>query len=178
MTVQTAIATATANVRSLSHTQKALWLTAQMSPESAAYNVYATVRIPAALDLAAWQTAWETVVARHEVLRSTYTTNETGEPIAIVEDEAILDAAVTNTSALSEAQLQTQIVAESDRPFDLETDSALRVRLYKKSETEYYQLVVLHEIAGELRSIEILLQEFRRAYANALKPSATLAIAA
>lgn len=52
-------------------------------------------------------------------------------------------------------------------PFDLKCDPPLR--LYRKSRDDCYQLVVLHEIAGKLRSVEILLQEFRHAYANALK---------
>src|SRR5438105_3588257 len=56
----------------LSFSQQRLWFLAQFEPDSALYNEPKAVRIRGALNVQALQQALDTIVARHEVLRTTF----------------------------------------------------------------------------------------------------------
>src|SRR5262249_32325563 len=56
----------------LSHGQRAIWFLHQLAPTSAAYNIASLVRIPAALNIAALQRAFQVLIERHPALRTTF----------------------------------------------------------------------------------------------------------
>lgn len=143
----------------LSYAQKALWLIYQMAPESAAYNIYNTVRIASELNIQIWYRVWQQVVERHAILRSTYT-NCNGEPIQIVHAHQEIDIKLTDVSSWSETFLKQQILAEAHRPFNLEQGKLLRVNLFTRSLKEHIQLIAIHEIVGGMPSINIMIEEF------------------
>jgi hypothetical protein len=143
----------------LSYAQKALWLIYQMAPESAAYNIYSTVRITSELNIEAWHRVWQKIVERHDILRSTYT-NCNGEPIQVVHAHQEVDIKLTDESSWSESFLKKQILAEANRPFNLERGQLLRVNLFTRSIKQHIQLIAIHEIVGGMPSINILIEEF------------------
>src|SRR5437868_11758371 len=59
-------------VAPMSFAQELLWLLDRATPGLTAYNVPRAIRIRGALDAAALRGALDTVVARHEILRTTY----------------------------------------------------------------------------------------------------------
>src|SRR2546421_2282816 len=63
----------------LSFAQQRLWFLDQFEPGSAEYNVPLALRLRGELDEAALRSALEALVARHEVLRTSYGA-ERGEP--------------------------------------------------------------------------------------------------
>ena len=63
--------------------QVGLWLLAQLDPASTAYHVPAAVRLRGPLDADVLARAFDTLVARHEILRTTFTT-EDGEVCQVV----------------------------------------------------------------------------------------------
>jgi len=67
----------------MSFAQELLWLLDRASPGMHGYNVPRTARLRGPLDVAALQAALDGVVARHEVLRSTFDLVD-GEPRQIV----------------------------------------------------------------------------------------------
>jgi len=67
----------------LSRGQQALWFIYQKDPESVAYNIFITTRLVGELNLEAWRRAWQKLVRRHSILRTTYRTLE-GKPVAVV----------------------------------------------------------------------------------------------
>lgn len=144
---------------SLSYAQKALWLIYQMAPESAAYNIYSTVRITSELNIQTWYRVWQKILERHAILRSTYT-NCNGEPIQIVHDRQQVDVKLTDVSSWSESFLKKQILAAAHHPFNLELGKLLRVNLFTRSIKEHIQLIAIHEIVGGMPSINILIDEF------------------
>lgn len=143
----------------LSHGQQAMWFLYQIAPQSIAYNIFMTVRLCGELDLGAWHRAWQKIVERHSILRTAYTERD-GELIQVVHSYQEVDIQVTDASAWSEDYLKKQILAETDRPFNLESDRVLRVRLFTRSPQEHIQLLSMHHIAGDMWSFDILLNEF------------------
>lgn len=153
---------------SLSHGQQAMWFLYQMAPQSIAYNIYITVRLCQELDLGAWHQAWLHIVERHPILRTTYT-ERNGQPIQVVRPYQEVDVKVTDATSWSEDYLKNQILAETDRPYNLETGSVLRVHLFTRSAEEHIQLLAMHHIAGDMWSFDILIDELRVLYAAEFK---------
>ncbi len=152
----------------LSHGQQAMWFLYQMAPQSIAYNIYTTVLIGSELDLGAWHRAWLYIVERHQLLRTTYTERD-GQPVQVVHPYLEVDVKMTDASSWSEDYLKKQILAEADRPYNLETGPVLRVHLFTRSALEHIQLLAMHHIAGDMWSFDILLDELRVLYAAEVK---------
>ncbi len=66
----------------LSFAQQRMWILDQLEPGSSAYNVPAAVELEGSLHLASLDQAIEAIVARHEVLRTTFHKSAHGEPRA------------------------------------------------------------------------------------------------
>lgn len=152
----------------LSYGQQAMWFLYQIAPQSIAYNIYTTVRISSELDLGAWHRAWQHIIERHPILRTTYKQHE-DQPVQVVHPYQEVDIKVTDASSWDLDYLKKQILAEAERPYNLETDSVLRVHLFTRSATEHIQIIAMHHIAGDIWSFDILLNELRVLYATEAK---------
>jgi NRPS condensation-like uncharacterized protein len=133
----------------LSYGQQAMWFLFQIAPQSIAYNLYTTVRISSELDLRAWRRAWLHIVERHPILRTTYTQHQ-DQPVQVVHPYQEADIKVTDASSWNLDYLKKQILAEADRPYNLETGPVLRVHLFTRSPEEHIQLLAMHHIAGDM----------------------------
>ena len=161
----------------LSYGQQAMWFLYQIAPLSIAYNIYTTVQISSELDLRAWHRAWLHIVERHPILQTTYTQHE-AQPLQVVQLYQEVDIKVTDASSWNLDYLKNQILAEADRPYNLETGPVLRVHLFTRSPEEHIQLLAMHHIAGDMWSFDILLDELRVLYAAQVKtlPQASLQV--
>jgi amino acid adenylation domain-containing protein len=147
----------------LSYGQQALWFLYQIDPESVAYNIFTTVRISSKLDIEALRRAWNKIIERHAILRTTYT-SYAGTPVQRIHEKQEVDIQITDASNWSEDYLREQIFIETDRPFNLEIDSVLRINLFTQSVEEHILLLTMHHIAGDLWSFDTLLNEFQNFY--------------
>ena len=161
----------------LSYGQQAMWFLFQIAPQSIAYNIYTTVQISSELDLRAWRRAWLHIVERHPILRTTYTQHK-DQPVQVVHPYQEVDIKVTDASSWNLDYLKKQILAEADRPYNLETGPVLRVHLFTRSPEEHIQLLAMHHIAGDMWSFDILLNELQVLYAAEVKtlPQASLQV--
>jgi len=141
----------------LAHGQRALWHLYQRAPKSTALNIYCTVEFSPDLNLTSWHRAWQKIGERHSILRTTYTTRE-GQPVQVVDLHRELQLDVTDASNWSEDYLKTQILATADCPFDLQKGSVIRVQLYSRHDKTCVQVLVMHQIAGDMWSFDILLE--------------------
>jgi len=147
-----------ASFHPLSLGQQALWFLYQMAPESVAYNIFITARILSNLDRKAWQRAWQKIVNRHPILRTTYTTYE-GKPFQIIHEQIEVSIQVTDASNWSEDYLKEQILLETDRPFNLEKESVWRLNLFTRSAQEHILLLTMHHIASDSWSFDVIFNE-------------------
>lgn len=135
-----------------------------------AYNQPMALRLHGALDTAALRRSCFELVRRHEVLRTTYGL-EAGAWYQRIAAEPEFDLPVADLSRLSaaerEARLQEELTAETRRPFDLERGPVCRGRLFRLGEEEHVLLLVVHHVAMDEWSYELVhreLAEFYRAF--------------
>ena len=152
----------------LAHGQRALWHLYQMAPKSTYLNIYCTVEFGSDLNLTSWHRAWQKIGERHSILRTTYTSRE-GQPVQVVDPHRKVQLDVTDASNWSEDYLKTQILATADRPFDLEKGSVIRVQLYTRHDKTSVQILVMHHIAGDMWSFDILLEELQLLYTTEME---------
>jgi amino acid adenylation domain-containing protein len=151
----------------LSFGQQRLWFVNQMDPESAAYNMPRAVHIRGALNREALRRALDTIVARHEVLRTTYTLVD-GRPMQVIgEPRAVVMPLIDlreSPDAEREEELQRLILADTRRPFDLSSDLMLRAALFQLGEDAHVLLLVTYHIASDRWSAGVLFRELAAAY--------------
>jgi len=151
----------------LSFAQQRLWFLNILEPGSTQYHHSQTNKITGALNLEALRAALEDVVARHEVLRTTIDTVE-GTPVQTVQPVPRLELPLTDLSGVPAADreraLRLWLIQEMERPFDLSRDLMLRPALARLSDEEHVLFVVVHHIASDAWSMDVLLRELADLY--------------
>ena len=129
------------------------------------------------LDVAALRQALEAIIARHEVLRTTFVA-EDGNPVQVIGEPRAVPLSVSELDILPEAEreaeLYRQLAREVRRPFDLARDVMLRGALYRLRPAEHVLLLTMHHIASDAWSMGVLLRELGalyRAFATHEPPS-------
>src|SRR6266436_938213 len=95
----------------LSYGQQALWLTHQLAPQSWAYNVLFAARVQSEVQTTALHGALQALLARHPILRTTYTTRH-GKPEQQIHEHLsvsfeVIDAAAWSDEAAMERLIET-----------------------------------------------------------------------
>ncbi|MFB9392277.1 amino acid adenylation domain-containing protein [Streptomyces coeruleoprunus] len=147
-----------AAVRTVSSAQRRLWFLDQLSRGSADSLLPLALRIRGALDVPALERALAGVVARHEVLRTRFVTVG-GEPVPRVEPPGRFAVARVDLDGVGEL-----FAAELARPLDLAEEIPLRATLARLGPDEHVLLLVVHHIAVDGWSWDVLLRELAAGY--------------
>jgi len=151
----------------LSFAQQSLWFLNQLEPESPAYNESRAYRLSGVLDVAALQKALDQIIARHEVLRTTFVSID-GNPTQVIAETRSIALPLIDLSAWPtsgrEAEARRLLAENIGRPFDLSRDLMLRVMLLCLDEREHILLAVNHHIAFDGWSSTIFWQELADLY--------------
>ncbi|MEU8756928.1 amino acid adenylation domain-containing protein [Streptomyces chartreusis] len=143
----------------LSSAQWRSWLHQQRMPDCAADNRPLAVRLPGPLDLAALQTSLTELLARHAILRTRYDYDSAGQPVPVVQPVEPVRLAIEDDDP------EAVLTAELARPFDLASEAPIRIRLVRRAGADSaVLLVVLHEIAADHRSRELIAKQVRAGY--------------
>ncbi|WP_283188196.1 non-ribosomal peptide synthase/polyketide synthase [Pseudomonas sp. PMCC200344] len=154
----------------LSFEQQRLWFLEQLSAGGGEYNVVSAVQFDGELNTQALQSALNSVVQRHEILRSRIVRETDGELALIIEPQvnltlrvAALDAATDDTWQ----QLTDEAIhAETGQRFDLATQVPIRATLIQRSgRTQALLLLTVHHCATDDASSQNLLDELAQFYA-------------
>lgn len=152
----------------LSEGQRSLWLTWQLDPQSAGYNMAGALHLKGALDPSSLNAALEALVQRHDILRTYYPLSETGGPVQrlardwhpeLICNDIPGDAAVEQEQVLHDALTQL-----ARQPFDLEQAPPLTVALYRLSAEHHVLAIVQHHIAGDGWSVQVLIDDLCALY--------------
>jgi len=159
----------------LSFAQERLWFLEQLEGPSALYNSTHTFRMRGDLDAAAMAEACRELVARHEILRTTFESDD-GTPVQVIhapEDLPAIDGHWGQDASSAEIEAFVQAVARE--PFDLVRGPLFRVQLWRRSDgagasaaCEHLFLVQLHHIVMDAWSIGVLIQDLAALYRSAL----------
>ncbi|MBV9788377.1 MAG: amino acid adenylation domain-containing protein, partial [Chloroflexi bacterium] len=150
--------------RPLSFAQQRLWFLDQLQPGSAAYHLPTVVRLTGALDVAALQQSLNTLVARHESLRTVFAQHD-GQPIQHVLPAAPVPLPILDVPDPSDHAALVQLVRDQVQPpFDLERGPLLRATLLRLSPDAHVLVLTLHHIVSDGWSQSVLLRELTTLY--------------
>jgi amino acid adenylation domain-containing protein len=150
----------------LSPGQKRLWLLSQYNNGSAAYNMGGAYDIKGNIDKAAFQRAFDTIIERHEILR-TVLVMVNGIPRQKVLQPSELGFRVFHealSGGLQPALVEEMLNNESRTPFDLEVGPLIRCRLIDLGPSHSLMLLTLHHTIGDGQSMGVLFSELFQLY--------------
>ncbi|ERN42084.1 non-ribosomal peptide synthase domain protein/amino acid adenylation domain protein [Rubidibacter lacunae KORDI 51-2] len=151
----------------LSFSQQRLWFLNQFEPNSPFYNVPFALHLRGQLNVSLLERAFQALVRRHEILRTTID-NASGEPQQIIHDRGAVTLEKIDLSSASNDVLWSKVKhiarEEAGRPFDLHSGPFLRVTLLTLAADEFVLLVTLHHIISDVWSTTILIQEVATLY--------------
>jgi amino acid adenylation domain-containing protein len=148
--------------------QRRMWLLAEMDPGEPTYNIAWALWLDGALEVSALQQAWESAMARHEALRTTFR-NESGVPVQVIEEEPTVQAlAVTSVDLLPEGerdQAAIDLIRRFARiPFDLAAGPLAHATLVRLTPEAHVLALVMHHIVADGWSFRILFDELSADY--------------
>jgi len=151
----------------LSFAQARLWFLDQYEPGTPLYNIPAALHIEGALDIEALEKALSGIVARHEVLRTTYQGGEE-HPVQVVNPVSPFELPRIDLTGLEDGQREVEarrlIRRHARQPFELSRDLMLRAVLLRLDERKHILLLVVHHIASDGWSIGVLYTELHALY--------------
>ena len=145
-----------------SHGQKRLWAIQHYRERMIAYNVPSTYLVDGDLNHDALSKAFETVIRRHETLRTTFVLID-GQPkqkIAAYEESRFGIVVVDLKNEADAMSKGIEIAIEETRcPFDLEQGPLIRVKLLLLEDNLKALLITLHHIVIDGWSMDLLTKE-------------------
>ena len=150
----------------VTESQLEILLAAKISDEaSCAFNESFTLKLRGELDLQVLSKALNTVIARHDALRASFSEDNQYQEFA---NELVLNPSLDDLSALGEVTRRAWIekIAEDEArtPFDLNHGPMVRVRLIKLDEREHHLMFTSHHSVCDGWSTNVILDELSRSY--------------
>jgi amino acid adenylation domain-containing protein len=165
-----------AGAYALSHAQKRLWILDQLGDTTTAYNMPAAYHLEGPLQVTALEQALHYVIARHEILRTTFNSVD-GVPLQVVHDSAAgflnwryIDLRQQPDAAEKAAQIAGQAAAVV---FDLSHGPLLEMVLIQTAQQQFVLVFTMHHIIGDAWSLDLLFREILdcyHAYSNGQTP--------
>lgn len=151
----------------LSHAQRRLWFIHQLQETTSEYNLTEALRLRGELDRRALERAINSIVARHEILRTHFVEIE-GEPRQIIVPHLHIEVPYEDISSLEEVEKWERVTAalrqEATQAFDLARDPLLRLKLLQLGGQDHILLRTLHHIVSDAWSQNVFKQEFMVLY--------------
>ncbi|CAL2088803.1 non-ribosomal peptide synthase/polyketide synthase [Tenacibaculum sp. 190524A02b] len=145
----------------LSFSQERLWFLDELQG-TVAYHMPLVIRLEGGLNPTILEQSFKKVIARHEVLR----TNILSEGGAGYQEVMEADAWSLVQEEISEDVLEEHLGIYLTNPFDLATDYKFRACLYDLGNEKYVLAAVIHHIASDGWSENILINEFMEFYSS------------
>ncbi|SFM53904.1 non-ribosomal peptide synthetase [Marinobacter zhejiangensis] len=148
------------------HQQQVWYLQEQIDPDANAFNLPAIFRLHGELDTQALEQALNTILQRHEILRSNFT-NPEGE-VEIHTDktrsislplQALSDYGASDIETLEQA-LQDEVA----KTFDIASEPLFKANLIRVNEQDHALFLMIHHLIFDGWSFDLLLKELCALY--------------
>jgi amino acid adenylation domain-containing protein len=151
----------------LSGQQQQIWVLTQLAPDALAYSTQFSLLLSGPLDIDALQAALTHVVARHEILRTTFHDGPDG-PVQVVHEPWTARVVVTDLTHLDgvaqDGALTDRMRAALTTGFDVTVLPLLHWHLFRLGPQSWRLLQVEHHFAHDGWSAQLFLAELRDAY--------------
>ncbi|WP_243698776.1 non-ribosomal peptide synthetase [Paracoccus alkanivorans] len=144
----------------MSFAQRRLWFLQQLDRHGASYNIPVALRFTGHLDADALRLAIGDVIARHEILRTTYPAGAEPRQHIAARMSPALEIIETGSGHLDRA-----VADAAGHVFDLASEGPLRVTLIRTAPDSGALVILLHHIAGDGASMAPLAHDLSTAYA-------------
>ncbi|MGH4018511.1 MAG: amino acid adenylation domain-containing protein, partial [Pseudonocardiaceae bacterium] len=156
----------------LSFAQQRLWFLDEFAPGSTEYISPTAMRLRGGLDVEALSSAFTTLVARHESLRTTIDAVD-GHGVQLVHPPQDVDIPVQDLSGSAESEREAELTRilekEVTTPFDLRQGPLVRVRLVRLAGDDHVLTIVLHHIVTDGWSTGVIISELGALYCATLR---------
>ena len=151
----------------LSFAQQRLWFLEQLEPGRVDYHISSGCRFLGSLNIPVLQQALDAIVVHHEILRTNFIT-ENGEPIQVIRPPRPVELSIFDLQKIPVSQQEEEtkklLQQEQERTFRLSEDLMLRGCLLQISSQEQILLLIMHHIASDGWSLDILTQQLSQVY--------------
>ncbi len=158
----------------VSYAQERLWFLEQLEGSLTAYNIPMVWRFRGSLDNEALRKSLETIIARHEPLRTVFV-HDGNTPVQVVRGLERFEFHVEDLQGLDPEDQKLKAAqicrAEADCPFDLTCDLMIRARLLRLDDQDHRLLVTMHHIASDGWSMAVFTKELSALYGHYLDAS-------
>jgi amino acid adenylation domain-containing protein/non-ribosomal peptide synthase protein (TIGR01720 family) len=157
-----------------SHAQKRIWLASMSTEGMAAYNMHSAIWIDGPVDGAALREAFQSLVDRHESLRTIFVTRhgELRQRIIASEDVSDVYQEIDFRGAADAEELAGEAaVRQSAEPFVLTRGPLVRATLLRVGESRCLLALTMHHIIGDAWSLQVVFDELIEAYGAVLAGS-------
>ncbi len=151
----------------LSYAQQRLWFLDQLEPGSPLYNLHLSLRLQGKVDFDALHQAINTIISRHEALRTTFQM-QGNQACQVILPEYKLDLPTSDLSHILPAEREGKVcsivIEEAQRPFDFSMQPPLRARLLKFDEEDHVFIMIIHHIIIDGWSLGVFNKELGLLY--------------
>ncbi|MFK7784941.1 MAG: amino acid adenylation domain-containing protein [Crocinitomicaceae bacterium] len=142
----------------LSSAQKRIWVLCQFEEVSKVYNMPNSIFLTGDYNIENFKKAIHATVERHEILRTIFKTDGTGEikQWVISKDEFPFEIEAIDYSNRPKEEVESFLSNDSYKPFDLEKGPLLRATLIKLADQEYIFYNNMHHIISDGWSKDIM----------------------
>jgi len=151
----------------MSSAQKRTYLVCQLDPNGILYNMPESYRIEGEVDPDALKNALQTLIDRHEILRTQFLMVD-GEPVQKILPHADVDFEFIKDETTEEADL----IGSFTRPFDLSSVPLFRVQLIDRGDHYLFNMDT-HHIIGDGMSSGTFIKELNTLYNGGTLPPLT-----
>src|SRR5215216_139913 len=143
------------------------------APDEGVYIAQTVYEMPPGMDMPAFKKAWQSVIDRHDVLRTSFLWNGLSEPIQRVSEDISLQIDSEDWTEVPVAEqdklLKSYLLSERRRGFDLSTAPLMRFTLLKMASDRSLFLWTFHHVLLDGRSRVKVMKEvslFYEAYCS------------
>ncbi|MCH2195459.1 non-ribosomal peptide synthetase [Kordia sp.] len=151
----------------ISDAQRRLWVLSRFDGASVAYNIPFSMRLNIE-DVASFRKAIFTAIERHEMLRTIFKKDASGEVRQWVVPTNELNFTIQEEDFRSQDNsaeaVQNYITQDAYKPFDLENGPLLRASLLQVAEAEYVFYCNMHHIISDGWSMDVLMKDVNTYY--------------
>jgi amino acid adenylation domain-containing protein len=170
------------DVYELSPVQHGMLFHDQFAPGSGVYVVQFGCTFEGSLDYTAFEQAWDSVIERHPVLRSSYHWHSLDKPLQVVNRQARMKVEVHDwrnpAGEDQRARLDDALRRDRDRGFDLAEAPLMRCALFRVGDERHEFVWSFHHLLLDGWSVSLVLTEFLTVYEHlhrGMKPPAARA---
>jgi amino acid adenylation domain-containing protein/FkbM family methyltransferase len=152
----------------VSSSQKRLWILSQFEEGNIAYNMARAYVFEGDLKPAVLEYSFNTLLERHENLRTVFKEDEQGEIRQFINSAMDSGFRITyqdlRAEEKQEKKLKELVRSEFIKPFDLSNGPLLRVNLFRIEDNKWIFTYAMHHIISDGWSMEILIKELLLLY--------------